>query len=56
MSRRVLVLAGSPRMTGAAHLAGQAALRGGSGLVTLGVPEPIHTIVAAGVTSVQPLM
>jgi NAD(P)H-hydrate epimerase len=52
---RVLVLAGSPRMTGAAHLAAGAALRGGSGLVTLGVPDRIHPIVAAGVTSVMTL-
>ena len=52
---RVLVLAGSPRMTGAAHLASRAALRGGSGLVTLGIPDRIHAIVAAGVTSVMTL-
>jgi NAD(P)H-hydrate epimerase len=42
-------------MTGAVHLAGRAALRGGSGLVTLGVPETIHAIVAAGVTSAMTL-
>jgi ADP-dependent NAD(P)H-hydrate dehydratase / NAD(P)H-hydrate epimerase len=52
---RVLVLAGSLRMTGAAHLASRAALRGGSGLVTLGVPDRIHAIVASGVTSVMTL-
>jgi len=52
---KVLVLAGSPRMTGAAHLASRAALRGGAGLVTLGVPERIHPVIAAGVTSVMTL-
>lgn len=43
---RVLVVAGSVGMAGAAVLAGRAALRAGAGLVTLAVPEPIAAIVA----------
>src|SRR5437588_10682900 len=45
---RVLVVAGSRGMSGAAVLCGSGALRGGAGLVTLAVPEPILPIVAAG--------
>jgi len=37
----VLVIAGSRGKTGAAMMCGQAALRSGSGLVTLGVPESL---------------
>jgi len=40
----LLVLAGSPGFTGAAALACEAALRSGTGLVTLGVPEPLAHI------------
>jgi len=43
---RVLVVAGSRGMSGAACLAGQSALRGGSGLVFVAVPEGILPIVA----------
>lgn len=43
---RVLILAGSSGMHGAAHLAGMAALRAGAGLVTLAVPEKIYSVVA----------
>lgn len=43
---RALVIAGSRGMSGAACLAGVAALRGGSGLVTVAVPETILDIVA----------
>ena len=42
----VLVLAGSRGMTGAAVLAGQAALRSGSGLVTIGIPKSLENTVA----------
>ena len=38
----LLVVAGSLNYTGAALLAGQAAYRSGTGLVTLAVPEPLH--------------
>lgn len=43
---RILILAGSRSYSGAAYLAGVAALRLGAGLVTLGVPKSIHAIVA----------
>jgi len=43
----VLVVAGSIGKTGAAVLAGQAALRGGAGLVTLATAEPALSTIAA---------
>ena len=43
---RVLVVAGSRGMSGAACLAATAALRGGAGLVTAAIPEGIQNIVA----------
>ena len=48
---RVLLLCGSEGLTGAARLAAKAALRAGSGLVYLGVPEKIYPIIAAGAGS-----
>lgn len=48
---RVLLLCGSEGLTGAARLAAKAALRAGSGLVYLGVPEVIYPIIAAGAGS-----
>lgn len=44
---RVLVLAGSRGMSGAACLSGTAALRGGSGLVFVAVPEGVASTVTA---------
>ncbi len=41
-----LVVAGSVNYTGAAYLSGRAAYRIGAGLVTLGVPAPLHTVLA----------
>lgn len=41
---RVLVVAGSTGMTGAAALASEAALRAGAGLVTLATPKYLNTI------------
>jgi ADP-dependent NAD(P)H-hydrate dehydratase / NAD(P)H-hydrate epimerase len=43
---RVFILAGSRGMTGAAHLAGMAALRSGAGLVTIGIPDAIYLVLA----------
>jgi ADP-dependent NAD(P)H-hydrate dehydratase / NAD(P)H-hydrate epimerase len=43
----VLLLAGSIGKSGAAVMAGKAALRGGAGLVTVAVAEPVQPIVAA---------
>jgi len=42
----VLLLAGSMGKSGAAILAGRAALRSGAGLVTIATPEPVQPIVA----------
>ncbi len=44
---RVLIVAGSRGMSGAACLAGLGALRGGAGLVYVAAPEPIVPIVAS---------
>jgi NAD(P)H-hydrate epimerase len=45
---RVLVVAGSRGMSGAAVLCGSAALRGGAGLVHVAVPQEVLAIVAGG--------
>jgi hydroxyethylthiazole kinase-like uncharacterized protein yjeF len=44
---RVTIIAGSRGKTGAAHLAGMAALRSGAGLVTVATPESCLPIVAS---------
>jgi hydroxyethylthiazole kinase-like uncharacterized protein yjeF len=49
----VLVVGGSPGLTGAAALAARAALRSGAGLVTLAVPEGVHDIFEVKLTEVM---
>ncbi len=51
----ILILAGSRGMTGAAYLTSQAALLSGSGLVTLGIPETLNTIMEIKLTEVMTL-
>ncbi len=50
---RVVVLAGSIGMTGAAALTAEAALRSGAGLVTLGIPASLNQIMEAKLTEVM---
>ena len=45
-----LILAGSPGKTGAAALCAQAAMRAGTGLVTLGVPASLNPVLEAKTT------
>lgn len=52
---RVLIIAGSNGMSGAACLCSQAAIRSGSGLVTLALPEYIQPIACAKLTEVMTL-
>lgn len=52
---RVFIVAGSKGMTGAAALCAQAALRSGSGLVTVGVPKSEQPILAIKLTEAMTL-
>ena len=52
---RVCILAGSVGLTGAAALTAKAALRGGAGLVTLGVPKSLNDILETKVTEAMTL-
>ena len=49
---RVLIIAGSIGMSGAAVLAAQAALRTGSGLVYLAIPKSVQPLVVRKLTEV----
>ena len=49
----VFVIAGSSGYTGAAYLTSQAAVRSGSGLVTLAIPESLYDIMATKLTEVM---
>lgn len=49
----LLVLAGSPGMTGAAYMAAVSAMRAGAGLATLGVPESLNAIMEVKTTEVM---
>jgi len=46
----VFILSGSPGMTGAAIMAAQSASIAGSGLVTVGIPEKLHTVLETKLT------
>ena len=52
---RVLVVAGSVGMTGAAALTSEAALRAGAGLVTLAIPESLNSIMEIKLSEVMTL-
>jgi NAD(P)H-hydrate epimerase len=49
----VLVIAGASGYTGAAYLASQAAIRSGSGLVTLAIPKSLYNVMATKLTEVM---
>ena len=51
---KVLCICGSVGFSGAAVFAGRAAVRTGSGLVYLGVPEPVWPVAAAKCDEVMP--
>ncbi|MBR2215920.1 MAG: NAD(P)H-hydrate dehydratase [Selenomonadaceae bacterium] len=50
---KVLVIAGSPGLTGAGALASMAALRSGGGVATLAVPESLHPLMEVKLTEVM---
>ncbi len=52
---RVLVIAGSRGLTGAAYMCAQAAIRSGSGLVTAAVPESLNVIMETKLTECMTL-
>lgn len=52
---KVLLLAGSVGMTGAAYLASEAAMRSGAGIVVLGIPRSLNQIMEVKLTEVMTL-
>ena len=52
---KVLILAGSVGMTGAAYLASEAAIRSGAGIVVLGIPRSLNQIMEVKLTEVMTL-
>ena len=52
---KVLILAGSVGMTGAAYLASEAAMRSGAGIVVLGIPRSLNPIMEVKLTEVMTL-
>lgn len=50
---KLFIIAGSVGMTGAAVLTSQSALRTGSGLVTVGIPQSLNNIIEAKLTEVM---
>jgi NAD(P)H-hydrate epimerase len=52
---RILIVAGSPGMTGAACLAASAAMRAGSGLVTVATPQSLNPILEVKLTEAMTL-
>jgi len=52
---RLLIVAGSPGMTGAAAMAGLAAVRSGAGLVTVAIPQSLNDILEVKCTEVMTL-
>ena len=52
---KVLVIAGSTGLTGAATLTSRAAIRSGAGLVTLGIPSSLNAIMEAKLTEIMTL-
>ncbi|HAJ33825.1 MAG TPA: bifunctional ADP-dependent NAD(P)H-hydrate dehydratase/NAD(P)H-hydrate epimerase [Candidatus Atribacteria bacterium] len=52
---KVLILAGSIGMTGAAYLASEAAMRSGAGIVVLGIPRSLNPIMEVKLTEVMTL-
>jgi len=51
----LFILGGSPGLTGAVCLAGEAAMRSGCGLVTVGIPEGLNEIIEIKLTEVMSL-
>ncbi len=50
---RILVIAGSTGLTGAAAMASQAVLRAGAGIATLAVPDSLHDLMEVKLTEVM---